>query len=102
MDDDNSSNLPSGGRLFPAGWAGGEGESKIKHAMVIAALSWFFISLISSIPFYFIEHMDFLSSFFESVAGWTGTGLTMITHESGLTHTIQFWRTFTQWVGESG
>ncbi|MCD6299284.1 MAG: TrkH family potassium uptake protein, partial [Thermoplasmata archaeon] len=78
------------------------GEPKIKHAMVIAAISWLVISLISSIPFYFIENMDFLSSFFESVAGWTGTGLTMITHEEGLTYTIQFWRTFTQWVGGVG
>jgi len=78
------------------------GEPKIKHAMVIAAISWLVISLISSIPFYFIENMDFLSAFFESVAGWTGTGLTMITHEEGLTYTIQFWRTFTQWVGGVG
>lgn len=79
-----------------------DGEPKIKHAMVIAALSWFLISLISSIPFYFMNNMDFLSSFFESVAGWTGTGLTMITHEEGLTYTMQFWRTFTQWVGGVG
>jgi len=90
------------GGFFRLVGRGERGEPKIKHAMVIAALSWFFISLISSIPFYFIEHMDFLSSFFESVAGWTGTGLTMITHESGLTYTIQFWRTFTQWVGGVG
>ncbi len=81
---------------------GEDGEPKIKHAMVIAALSWFFISLISSIPFYFIENMDFISSFFESVAGWTGTGLTMITPENEFTHTILFWRTFTQWVGGVG
>ena len=90
------------GGFFRLVGRGEKGEQKIKHAMVIAALSWFFISLISSIPFYFIEHMDFLSSFFESVAGWTGTGLTMITHESGLTYTVQFWRTFTQWVGGVG
>jgi len=90
------------GSFFRLLGRGEEGEPRIKHAMVIAAISWFFISLISSIPFYFIENMDFLSSFFESVAGWTGTGLTMITNESGLTHTIQFWRTFTQWVGGVG
>jgi trk system potassium uptake protein TrkH len=80
----------------------GDGEPKIKHAMVIAALSWFFISLISSIPFMYVEHMDFLSAFFESIAGWTGTGLTMIANESSLTYTIQFWRTFSQWIGGVG
>ncbi len=83
----------------------GEGDPKIKHAMIIAALSWLLISLISTIPFYYIEYaekMDFLSAFFEAVAGWTGTGLTMVNLESTLPHTIQFWRTFTQWVGGVG
>jgi trk system potassium uptake protein TrkH len=80
----------------------GDGDPKIKHAMVIAALSWFFISLISTIPFMYVEDMDFLSAFFESVAGWTGTGLTMVANESSLSYTIQFWRTFSQWVGGVG
>lgn len=80
----------------------GDGEPKIKHAMVIAALSWLLISLISTLPFIYVENMDFLSAFFESVAGWTGTGLTMIGDESALTYTIQFWRTFTQWIGGVG
>ncbi|MCD6481223.1 MAG: TrkH family potassium uptake protein [Thermoplasmata archaeon] len=77
-------------------------EPKIRHAMITAALSWLMISLISSIPFYYIEGMDFLSSFFESVAGWTGTGLTMISHPETLTATIQFWRSFIQWIGGVG
>ncbi|OYT60440.1 hypothetical protein B6U81_04755, partial [Thermoplasmatales archaeon ex4484_30] len=32
----------------------GEGEVKIKHAMLIAAFSWLLISLISTIPFHYI------------------------------------------------
>ncbi|RLF43280.1 MAG: TrkH family potassium uptake protein [Thermoplasmata archaeon] len=83
----------------------GEGEVKIKHAMLIAAFSWLLISLISTIPFHYInysEKMDFLSAFFEAVAGWTGTGLTMVNFESALPPTIQFWRTFTQWIGGVG
>ncbi|HEC75944.1 MAG TPA: TrkH family potassium uptake protein [Thermoplasmatales archaeon] len=82
-------------------------EPKIRHAMIIAALSWLIISLISVIPFYYIPDadgmkLDFLSAFFESVAGWTGTGLTMISEPSKLTHTIQFWRSFIQWIGGVG
>jgi len=77
-------------------------ETRIRHAMVTAALSWLLISLISAIPFYYITNLDFLSSFFESVAGWTGTGLTMFAHPSQLSHTIQFWRSFTQWIGGVG
>ncbi|HDN96240.1 MAG: TrkH family potassium uptake protein [Thermoplasmata archaeon] len=77
-------------------------ETKIRHAMITAALSWLIISLISSIPFYFIVKIDFLSSFFEAVSGWTGTGLTMFSHPSQLPHSIQFWRSFIQWVGGVG
>lgn len=77
-------------------------ETRTRHAMVIAALSWLLISLISTIPFYYIARIDFLSAFFESVAGWTGTGLTMFSHPSTLNHTLQFWRSFTQWIGGVG
>ena len=77
-------------------------ETKIRHAMVTASLSWLIISLISTIPFYYIAKLDFLSSFFEAVAGWTGTGLTMFSQPSHLMHTLQFWRSFTQWIGGVG
>lgn len=77
-------------------------EPKIRHAMITAALSWLIISLVSSIPFYYITGLDFLSAFFESVAGWTGTGLTMISTPSQLCYTIQFWRSFIQWIGGVG
>jgi trk system potassium uptake protein TrkH len=77
-------------------------EPKIRHAMITAAFGWLVISLISVIPFYYITGLDFLSAFFESVAGWTGTGLTMISEPSALTHTIQFWRSYIQWIGGVG
>ena len=78
-----------------------------KTAMVTAALGWLFISAISSIPFWLIpydgiSHMAPLSAFFESMSGWTGTGLTMVANEEALPHTLQFWRSLTQWVGGVG
>jgi len=80
-----------------------------KSAMVTAALGWMLISAISSIPFWLIpynietlQHMAPLSAFFESMSGWTGTGLTMVLREDLLPHTLQFWRTFIQWVGGVG
>lgn len=83
------------------------GPLNFKSAMVTAALGWFFISLIGSIPFWLIpydgvSHMAPLSAFFESMSGWTGTGLTMIDKEALLSHTLQFWRSLIQWVGGVG
>lgn len=83
--------------------------TKFKTAMITAALGWLFISLIGSIPFLIMPYnihtmatMDLLSSFFESVSGWTGTGLTMIDNEELLPYTLQFWRSFIQWIGGVG
>lgn len=84
--------------------------ANFKSAMVTAAIGWLIISVIGSIPFWLIPYdkldfsvnMDFLSAFFESMSGWTGTGLTMVSHEDLLPHTLQFWRSFIQWVGGVG
>jgi trk system potassium uptake protein TrkH len=84
------------------------GDSTLREAMITAALGWLLIALIGCIPFLFMsEHgigygMDFLSAFFESVAGWTGTGLTMVAHENSLPYTLQFYRSLIQWVGGVG
>jgi trk system potassium uptake protein TrkH len=83
--------------------------ANFKSAMVTAALGWLIISIIGSIPFILIPyninnlaHMDILSAFFESVSGWTGTGLTMVNYENYLPYTLQFWRSFIQWIGGVG
>jgi trk system potassium uptake protein TrkH len=43
-----------------------------------------------------------LHAFFESMSGWTGSGLTMAIHEPSLPRSIQWWRSFIQWVGGVG
>jgi len=83
--------------------------ANFKSAMVTAAFGWLFISIIGSIPFWLIPYntntlacMDPLSAFFESMSGWTGTGLTMVGNEELLPRTLQFWRSLIQWVGGVG
>lgn len=83
--------------------------ANFKSAMVTAALGWLLISIVGSLPFLMIPYntvtmsiMDSLSAFFESMSGWTGTGLTMIDNEALLPFTLQFWRTFIQWIGGVG
>ena len=43
-----------------------------------------------------------LHAFFESMSGWTGSGLTMAVHEPSLPRAVQWWRSFIQWVGGVG
>lgn len=77
-------------------------EPKLRHAMIVAALAWVIIPLYSTIPFMAVEGMPFIDSMFESVSGWSGTGLTMVVREDQLSRTIQFWRSLIQWIGGVG
>jgi trk system potassium uptake protein TrkH len=84
-------------------------SQNFKSEMVTAALGWLLISAISSIPFWLIPYDKFslatmspLSAFFESMSGWTGSGLTMVDLEANLPYTLQFWRSLIQWVGGVG
>ncbi|NLV10172.1 potassium transporter TrkG [Halomicrobium sp. HM KBTZ05] len=45
---------------------------------------------------------DPLHALFESMSGWTGSGLTMAIHEPSLPRAIQWWRSVIQWVGGVG
>jgi len=45
---------------------------------------------------------DPLHALFESMSGWTGSGLTMAIHEPSLPRSVQWWRSLIQWVGGVG
>lgn len=101
------------------------------HGMMIAASGWFFVAVFGSVPFMVIAwtaqldpaflsvpgrftttgteaystlaaFQNPLNGFFESMSGFTGTGLTMTVHEDVLPHTLQWWRSFIEWVGGVG
>jgi len=74
-------------------------ELDLGSAMVVAALCFIVVSIIGSIPYlYFLNPLD---SVFESVSGFTTTGLTVIQPEA-YPLSLLFWRSFTQWVGGVG
>jgi len=65
--------------------------------------SWEAISVGSTTTFSSLAYFrNPLHAFFESMSGWTGSGLTMAIHEPSLPRTIQWWRSFIQWVGGVG
>ena len=48
------------------------------------------------------DTLDDAGAVFESMSGFTGTGLTMTDNEEVLPRTLQWWRTFSEWVGGVG
>ena len=84
-------------------------------SIALVALSWFLLPVFGMIIFYGIAQNaptdvfpavqvfeSLVSSFFEAMSGFTGTGLTMVDDPSKLPYTLQWWRTFMEWVGGIG
>ncbi|SFS91616.1 TrkH family potassium uptake protein [Halostagnicola kamekurae] len=93
------------------------------HGMIIAAMGWFCVALFGSLPFLLISwtaelapavlgtpaqsptlaaFTKPLNAVFESMSGFTGTGLTMTDNEEVLPRTLQWWRSFIEWIGGVG
>ncbi|MEK6958896.1 MAG: TrkH family potassium uptake protein [archaeon] len=79
----------------------GPKKVRTKHALISIAVGWFLVGAISSIPFIF-HGISPIDAFFESVSGWSGTGLSMIPDPATLPHALNFWRGFIQWMGGFG
>lgn len=106
--------LALGRILFRAGR--GAKHMRLRHAMVTAVISWMLVPLVGMLPFLLVAWLipeadasasvlvfrDVWAALFESVSGFTSTGLSMADRPSQLPHCLQWWRSFTQWVGGVG
>lgn len=73
----------------------------VQEGGVIVLLSWIVICLFSAWPLATIQGLSFTQAIFESVSGWTTTGLSVV-DVSRTTHLILLWRSIMQLVGGAG
>ncbi|TKX85019.1 TrkH family potassium uptake protein [Halorubrum sp. SS5] len=96
-----------------------------RDAMVTAATAWAVIGILGGLPFLFIAwtiqidpfpvwmntppmddttviFLQPLDAVFESMSGFTGTGLTMAAVEEQLPRSLHWWRSFIEWIGGVG
>ncbi|MEE8168218.1 MAG: TrkH family potassium uptake protein [Candidatus Hydrothermarchaeales archaeon] len=76
-------------------------ETKTRHAVIVAGLAWLVVSLIGSFPFQYYG-VGFLDSYFETMSGFTTSGLTLFQDVEVLPKSLLFWRAFIQWIGGVG
>ncbi len=81
---------------------GDERQVRPRHAMVSVPLLWLLIPLLTAIPYRTCERMSWLDAYFESMSGWTTTGLTVLPDIDHAHRSILFWRSLEQWVGGLG
>ena len=78
-------------------------------AMIVAALGWLLLAAVGALPFiiaFYWPGSDMglapLDAFFESMSGYTATGLTMIEKVEDYPDSFLLWRSITQWIGGVG
>lgn len=72
------------------------------QGMVICSFSWLVLSSFGSIPFIFAMKTAPMDALFESVSGFTTTGITVFTGLEELPRSILLWRSISQWIGGLG
>jgi trk system potassium uptake protein TrkH len=64
--------------------------------------AWLVASLFGALPYVTSGVLAPVDAFFESVAGFTTTGSTVMTHIEGSPRALLLWRSLTQWLGGMG
>lgn len=72
------------------------------QAMLICSLGWIGFSTIGALSFVIGIGASYLNGFFETMSGFTTTGITMFTGLDQMPKSILFWRSLTQWLGGLG
>jgi trk system potassium uptake protein len=81
---------------------GSERETPLSVTLGSVAAIWLVASFIGSLPFILGIGMPLTDAVFESMSGWTSTGLSLIPNVDAVPRTLLFWRSLTQWMGGIG
>lgn len=88
----------AGQRLIPR-----PGELTTREGFAAVGLSWFALAAFGALPYLFTGAIpNVTNAFFESSAGFTTTGSSILADPAALSHGILFWRSLTQWIGGMG
>jgi trk system potassium uptake protein TrkH len=84
-----------------------DGRSAVfrREAIAVVGIGWIAASAIGAIPFMACgATSSTIDALFESISGFTTTGSTIFSGEEidGLSHGVNFWRCFSQWIGGIG
>jgi trk system potassium uptake protein TrkH len=86
---------------------GEKGPMNLKQASIFVVSGFILLSLFGSIPYIYMNPFGndsassslVVDSFFESVSGFTTTGLSIISDPDNLPRSLNFYHSYTQWVG---
>ena len=83
---------------------GTKDELTISDGLKLTAISFVVVPVIATIPYLTLlkNSITFTDALFESISGFTTTGLTVFDDPSTLPKSLLLWRSVTQWIGGIG
>ena len=80
-----------------------QGNIRVRDGLLLVAISWLFVCLLGALPYVVSGVMpSYADAFFESVSGFTTTGVTLIDDLSKIPRSLLFWRSLSNWIGGIG
>lgn len=74
-----------------------------KDGYIVVTLCWVVFSIFGAMPYYISGYLPSITdAFFETMAGFTTTGASVVGNLDALPRSLVFWRIMTQWVGGLG
>ncbi|MFW6305852.1 MAG: TrkH family potassium uptake protein [Bacillota bacterium] len=74
----------------------------ITTSMIAVAIAWVVSSIIGALPLMLGLNVGFIDALFESVSGFTTTGITVLQGLEYMPKSLIFWRCLMQWLGGLG
>ena len=75
---------------------------RVREAIAVVGCGWLLVCLLGSIPYLLFNPADPLAAVFESVSGFTTTGVTTALSFNDFPPSILVWRCLTHWTGGIG
>ncbi len=74
-----------------------------REGLMLTAIIWVFFSIFGMLPYLFSGTLNNVTdAFFETMAGFTTTGSSVIPNVEDIPRGVLFWRAMTQWIGGMG
>lgn len=75
---------------------------RVREALAVVGCGWLLVCLMGALPYLFWQPADPLAAIFESVSGFSTTGVTTVLSFNQFPASVRIWRCLTHWTGGIG
>lgn len=75
---------------------------RVREAIAVVGCGWLLVCLMGALPYLFLNPMDPIAAVFESVSGFSTTGVTTALSFNDFPPSVRVWRCLTHWTGGIG